>query len=61
MCVLCVQKIFPFLLFFLSMVIATAITFYMQLVTVVSYHFHVLTKKYIDTKPVKSWQEKIQR
>ena len=43
------------------MVIATAITFYMQLVTVVSYHFHVLTKKYIDTKPLKSWQEKIQR
>ena len=32
-----VQKFFS--LFFLNMVITTAIKFYMQLVTVVSYHF----------------------
>ena len=36
----CVFKIFSFFtLFFLNMVIATAIKLYMQLVTVVSYHF----------------------
>ena len=41
----CVQK---FTLFFLNMVITTAIKFYMQLVTVVSYHF-----TFIDGKPLK--------
>ena len=45
--------------FFLSMVIATAIKFYQQLVAVVSYHFKLYKRKK-SMVSLKSWQETIQ-
>ena len=58
----CVFKnIFLFHAFFLNMVIATAIKILYATSNSCKLSFQVLTKKFIDGKPLKSWQEKIQR
>ena len=57
----CVQKIFPFLHFFLKHGNYYSYQIVYGASNSCKLSFHVLTKKFINSKPLKSWQEKIQR
>ena len=57
----CVQKCFSFLRFFLKHGNCYSYQILYATSNSCKLSFHVVTKKLIDSKPLKSWQEKIQR
>ena len=60
-CVCLFKKFFPFYAYFLKHGNYYSYQILYATSNSCKLSFHVLTKKFIDGKPLKSWQEKIQR